>query len=141
MTTKTKHCSITYYNDRLVTEFHTLESIEGELVSPYDKPSNLGFVVLDVGHVGISKEAYDAMSRLKRGRDCIGDIDVFYTTDDVYCFAVMGGACGIFNINTAVTSRTYRQARLDQYQLIENEVPEGAKDAIDNPSDDEDDEE
>lgn len=138
MTTKTKHCSVTYYKGHLVVEFHTTESIEGELVSPYDKPGNLGFVVLDVGHVGISKEAYEAMANLKASRDCIGDVDVFWTSAGVYCFAVMGGACGLFDVRKAQTSGTYRQAPLADYQLIDNDVPEGAKDAIDAPENDDD---
>ena len=140
MTTKTKHCSLKFYNNFLVTEFHTLQSIEGELVSPYDKPGNLGFVVSDVAHVGVSKEAYQALQTLKPGRDGLGEIDMFDTTDGKHVLAVMGGACGLHNIATVETSRQWKLPALEAFQLIDNDVPEGAKEAIDNPSEEDDDE-
>lgn len=141
MTNKTKHCSLTYYKGHLVTEFHTVESIDNELVSPYDKPGNLGFVVLDVAHVGVSKEAYEALKTLKRGSDGLGDIDIF-RADDKHVFASLGGACTVRKVSKIETSRDWRLSdlALEDFQVIENEVPEGAKEAIDNPSDEEDDE-
>lgn len=140
MTTKAKHCNVTFYNRHFVVEFVTTDSIKGEIVSPYDTPGNFGFVVYDVGHVGISKEAFDQLKLVRRGRDSLGDLDIF-RAGDKHVFCVIGGACGIFNAATVETSRDWAisDLTLESFQVIPNDVPEGAKNAIDNPSGDTDD--
>lgn len=143
---KTKHVSITFYNDRIVTEFHTTDSVEGELVSPYDTPGNMGFVVLDLDHVGISQEAYNALQRVRRGNSGLGDFDIFKSgvakgQQHNYVLGVLGGAYGVRKVESIEASRDWVLPDISAFQLISNDVPQGAIDAIDNPSTEEDDDE
>lgn len=131
MTTKTKHCTIVHYNGYLAIEFHTNESIPGEVVSPYDNRGSMGFVIHDVGHVAISEEAHTALKAVGKGSDSIGDIDIFATTDGKYCFGSLGGNMKLVELATVETSRQWVLPALEHFQVIDNEVPEGAAYAID----------
>lgn len=142
MTAKTKHCNVTFYNGHIVVEFVTLNSVKDELVSPYDTHGSMGFVVHDVAHVGMSKEAFEQLQQVPAGRDSLGELDIF-RAGDKHVFGVLGGACGFFDVATVQTSRQWRisDLTLESFQVIPNDVPEGAKQVIDNPSEDEGDDE
>lgn len=134
---KTKHCSVTAHNGFLVVEYHTLESVAEEVTSPYDS-SSMGFVISDVGFVGVSNEAYELLKTIRPGRDSLGELDIFRGGPNGYVFGTLGGACGLFKATTVETSRDYRVPYQNEFQLIANDVPEGAKEAIDNPEEDDD---
>lgn len=131
MSTKTKHVSVTAYNNHLVIEYHADRSIPGEVVCPFDS-SSLGYVILGTEYVGVSREAYDLLSKLNPGHDGLGELDIFLCSDNSYAWATLGGSCVLCNINTVETSRQWALPSIECFQLIENEVPEGAKEAVDN---------
>lgn len=134
---KTIYAEVTAYNDILVVEYKTEESND-MVTSPYDKPGNIGYVIGDTGHVGISEEAYALLSLIKRSGDAIGDIDIFKLDKGGYAFATLGGMCSLIDPKIAEGSRTFVVPPLSCFQVIANDVPEGAKEAIDSPRDDED---
>lgn len=133
MSDKTKHASVTAYNNHLVFEYHTDKSIPKEVVCPFDS-SSMGYVILGTEHVGVSKEAYDFLSKLKPGHDDLGELDIFQAGDK-YVFGTLGGNCVLFNVADVETSRQWKLPPIERFQLIENEVPEGAKEAVDNADD------
>lgn len=134
---KTIYAEVTAYNDILVIEYKT-EASNDMVTSPYDKPGNLGYVIGDTGHVGISEEAYALLSLVKRSGDAIGDIDIFKLDKGGYAFSTLGGMCSLIDPKMAEGGRTFVVPPLSCFQVIENNVPEGAKEAIDSPRDDED---
>lgn len=134
---KTIYAEVTAYNDILVIEYKTEDSND-MVTSPYDKPGNLGYVIGDTGHVGISEEAYALLSLIKRSGDAIGDIDIFKLDKGGYAFSTLGGMCSLINPKMAAGSRDFVVPPLSCFQVIANDVPEGAKEAIDSPRDDED---
>jgi len=136
MTNKEIYAEVTAYNDILVVEYKTEDSND-MVTSPYDKPGNLGYVIGDTGHVAISEEAYALLSVIKRSGDAIGDIDIFKLDKGGYAFSTLGGMCSLIDPRIAEGSRTYVVPPLSCFQVIENNVPEGAKEAIDSPDDDE----
>lgn len=124
------YTKVTVYKDVIVVEHQKTES-DNIVVTPYDRPGNMGYVVSDIGYVAISKEAHKALSEVKRGRDCIGDLSVFKLGNGLHAFATFGGQCAIFDKNEAVTCRDTVVPAIDNFQVIENIVPEGAINYID----------
>lgn len=137
MTNKEIYAEVTAYNDILVIEYKTEDSND-IVTSPYDKPGNLGYVIGDTGHVGISEEAYALLSLIKRSGNAIGNIDIFKLNKGGYAFSTLGGMCSLIDPKMAEGSSTFVVPPLSCFQVIENNVPEGAKEAIDSPRDDED---
>lgn len=131
MSDKTKHVSVSAYNNHLVIEYHAEKSIAEEVVCPFDS-SSMGYVILGTEHVGVSKEAYELLLKLRPGRDGLGELDCFLCNDNTYTWATLGGNCVLFNASTVETSRQWELPPLERFQLIGNEVPEGAKQAVDN---------
>lgn len=137
MTNKEIYAEVTTHKDILVIEYKTEDSND-IVTSPYDKPGNLGYVIGDTGHVGISEEAYALLSLIKRSGNAIGDIDIFKLNKGGYAFSTLGGMCSLIDPKMAEGSSTFVVPPLSCFQVIENNVPEGAKEAIDSPRDDED---
>ena len=54
-----------------------------------------------------------------------------------YAFSTFGGMYFIANVDEAEGSSSFVVPPLEEFQLMENNVPDGAKDAIDNPSEEE----
>lgn len=127
--TKTKHVSVTAYNNHLIIEYHAEKSIPDEVVCPFDS-SSMGYVILGTEHVGVSKEAYAFLKLLRPGRDSLGELDIFQSGDQ-YVFGTLGGNCVLCNMNSVETSRQWKVPPIERFQLIENDVPEGAKAAVD----------
>ncbi len=123
------YTKLTAYKGTLVVEHQVTES-DDIVVTPYDRPGNMGYVVKDVSYVGVSQEAYDFLKSLPKGSDSLGEVDMFRTSDGQHCLAILGGACVLIG-KDAETSRDYDVPPLSAFQLIENEVPEGAIHAID----------
>jgi len=130
---KELYTKLTAYKGVLVVEHQVTESND-VVVTPYDRPGNLGYVISDLGHVGVSQEAYEFLKSLRKGNDGLGDIDLFRTSKGVggegYALAILGGACMLLD-KDATTSRDYKVPAIDLFQLIANEVPAGAIHAID----------
>lgn len=124
------YTKVTLYKDIIVVE-HQKNVSDEIVVTPYDRPGNMGYVVSDIGHVAISKEAHQALSEVKRGRDCIGDLSVFPLSNGLYAFATFGGQCAIFDKNEAETCRDTKVPPIENFQVIENIVPECAINYID----------
>lgn len=133
--TKPIYAEVTAYKNHIVVEYKTQESND-IVTTPFDTRS-LGYVVADVGCVAISKEAHALLSDIKHSHDDIGDIDIFDLDKGGYAFSTFGGMYVIVNVDEAEGSSSFVVPPIEEFQLMENNVPDGAKDAIDNPSEEE----
>ena len=133
--TKPIYAEVTAYKNHIVVEYKTKESND-IVTTPFDTGS-LGYVIADVGFVAISKEAHELLSHVKRSHDDIGDIDIFELDKGGYAFGSFGGMYFIANVDEAEGSSSFVVPPLEEFQLMENNVPDGAKDAIDNPREEE----
>jgi len=123
------HARVTAHRGILVVELVPKRSIEGEVSSNVDSPRNLGTIIHDTGrHLGVSAEALALLKIIKRGLDRIGDFAWFRSDDGKDHFAWLGGPKRIVNIQEAATARGYA---ILAHQVIPNDVPEGARLAID----------
>lgn len=128
---KPVYVEITTYKNHLIAEYKTTESND-VLVSPYDKTKNsMGYVLLDVGYAGISKEAHAMLSKIKKGNDSIGELDIFKDDKGNYVLATLGGMYFLSDITEIEGSRQYVVPGIENFQIIENNVPAGAKEVID----------
>lgn len=124
------HAKIKAYKGYLVCELLAEKSIDGEVASSIDNPGNFGQVIMDSGkHVGISPEAYELLKTIRPGRDAIGDVDWFGSSDGKAAFCWIGPPRQLIKASVAVGSRDYRTNY--PYVEIENDVPEQAIEAID----------
>jgi hypothetical protein len=82
--------------------------------------------------LGISKEAFALLSKVKRGRDSLGDLDIFKANDNQVVFGWIGGVFALQDPKQSTGSREYDPSLLTgKYKEIANEAPKGAKEAID----------
>lgn len=82
---------------------------EGLLNNP-SQPGELGFVV-DASFVDIQPEALELLKEIKKGRDSIGDVDVFQAGDKVI-FGWLGGPLCLLDPKKASGSRDYNTSLL-----------------------------
>jgi hypothetical protein len=78
--------------------------------------------------LGVSEEALVLLKTIKRGRDSIGDVDWWAVDDGSSAFGWFGPMCRLIEPAEAETSR---QFKIGEYVSIPNDVPEGARAAID----------
>jgi len=91
-------------------------------------PGKIGCVLMDTAkHLGVSEEA---LKKVRRSRDDIGDVDWFASHNNGHCFAWLGGLKAIFG-EGAEGSRTYAVPEPGGYVVIPNDVPEEARRIID----------
>ena len=120
---------ITAYKGQIICELLATAS-SATVTTTLDNPGVFGQVIVDSkNNVGISKEAHDLLKTIKRGRDDLGELDWFKTSDNAHAFAWIGGPYTIVNPTTCESSSSY--VANDDYTLIENEPPQGAMDYID----------
>ena len=120
---------LTEYKDRLVIETVDPEKEDYPGWTPIG-PGRFGCVLAgSKTGLGASEEALAWLRGVKRGRDAIGDIDWFACNDDRKAFAWFGGFFRIVG-RDAEGSRSYA-VFADDCVSIPNDVPEGARDAID----------
>ncbi len=127
------HAKITHYKGWLILDLLATKSIDNEVATSIDRPSSMGQVIMDTHkHLGVSAEAIEAMKKVKRNRDAIGDIDWFTTkgdSEDSAAFGWLGGPKSIKKISDIEGARTFSLNH--KYVVIPNEVPEMAAAAID----------
>lgn len=125
------HAHVTAYKNHLVIEALATKSIKDEAHLSIDNPTCFGQVIMNTAkNLGVSAEALELLKYLKRGRDSLGDINWFATTNGTNsAFSWIGGMQAIKDINEIETSRDYV---VMGYVLIPNNVPQGAMEAIDN---------
>lgn len=122
------HAKITAHRGILVFDLLATESSD-EVATSLDRPGNMGQVIMNTAkNLGVSAEALQLLRSLKRGHDSLGDIDWFKTRDGQHAFSWLGAPHALKDPKTAETSRQYH---IGGYVAIANEVPEGAKAAID----------
>lgn len=126
---KKSYANVTFYKNYLIVDYNTTES-DDNISTPFDTES-FGYVVSDVGYISISKEAHWMLTKLKRGSDSIGEIDIFATSDGNYAFATIGQDKVLLDLDNSETSRQFVIPPIGKFQIIENEPPEGAMEAID----------
>jgi len=80
------------------------ENAEGLIAKPAG--GNLG-CICDASMVEIQKEALDLLNNIPKGRDGLGEIDVFQAGDKVI-FGWLGGYMKAFKPNEIKTSRDYK---------------------------------
>ena len=122
------HARITAHKGILVVELvHNQVTEDGGRSSP-DKLRNLGTIVHDTRrYLGVSNEALALLKVVKRGLDRIGDFAWFRSDDGMDHFAWLGGPKRLVDPKEVATARTYE---ILAHRVIPNEVPEGAKAAI-----------
>lgn len=123
------YAEITEYKGKLVIEHKETKS--DHIVTVPNGSNIFGYVIKGIDHVAISKEAHNLLKKIKRGRDCIGDIDIFEIDDGGYAFATIGGMYRIIDVEHAEGSRSFVIPGINEFQIIENNAPEGARHAID----------
>jgi hypothetical protein len=122
------HAHVTAYKGLLVLELRVEKSIENEVVSSLDKPGNLGQIIMDSAkNVGISEQALALLKTVRRGSDSLGDIDWFKSGDK----AVFGWLGGPYRIADPKVIEGSREYGIFDHVAIPNDVPAGAKEAID----------
>lgn len=126
--TKPIYAEVTAYKDYILVEYKSNKSNE-VLTTPFDTES-MGYVVGDVGHIGISKEAYELLRSVKKSGDSIGDIDVFRLANGNYAFSTLSGMCFMGNYKELQGSSSFSVPPIESFQLIENNVPPEAIEAI-----------
>jgi len=130
------HAHITAYKGKIVCELLADKSIEGEVTTSLDRPGNFGQIIHDTAkHLGVSAEAMALLKTIRPGHDSLGDIDWFGTSDGAASFGWIGGPYNIVDPKKCDASRDYK---ILGYVEIPNDVPEGAKAAIDSPDEDDD---
>jgi hypothetical protein len=122
------HARITAHKGILVVELVQNQVTEDGGRSSADKLHNLGTIVHDTRrYLGVSNEALALLKVVKRGLDRIGDFAWFRSDDGMDHFAWLGGPKRLVDPKEVATARTYE---ILAHQVIPNEVPEGAKAAI-----------
>lgn len=123
------HARITAYKGQLVLELLAAQSIPNEVATSLDSPGNLGQVIMNTAqNLGVSAEALALMKGLKRGHDDLGDIDWFTSQGAGDCFGWLGGPYAIKNPQQVETSSSWK---MGAHVVIDNVVPEGAREFID----------
>ena len=112
--------------------FETLRPEEGQtedFVPAGD--GRIGCVLVDSTKLGVSPEAMELLKQVRRSGDDLGDPDVFKSGNKVV-FGWLGGVFAIKHPDHCEGSSTYDANLLERVcQTIENEPPQGAKEAID----------
>lgn len=102
---------------------------QGQGPSNMDRLRDLCTVIRDTGkYLGVSAEALMLLRKVKRGIGRIGDFAWYRNDDGKDSFAWMGGPKRLINPEEAETAREYA---ILAHRIIANEVPEGARKAID----------
>lgn len=129
------HAHVTAYKGLLVLELRVEKSIPDEVVTALDTPGNLGHLIMDSGkNLGVSQEALVLLKQVRKGSGSLGDIDWFRSGDK----AVFGWMGGPYRLAKPADVEASRQFGIFDYVSIPNDVPEGAREAIDNMSDEDD---
>ncbi|CAG2160173.1 hypothetical protein [Cupriavidus numazuensis] len=122
------HARITAHRGILVVELVQNRATEEGTRSNLDKLRSLGTIIHDTRrHLGVSEEALSLLRVVKRGLERIGDFAWFRSDDGTDHFAWLGGPKRLVNPSEVATARTYE---ILAHQVIPNEVPEGARAAI-----------
>lgn len=100
---------------------------EGLVAKPEN--GNLGCVV-HADFVDISPEALELLKEVKKGKDNIGDIDVFEAGEGIVILGWLGGYLNAFKPTDILGSKDYNPALLKPTEGVE--VPEEFKDFVDN---------
>lgn len=118
---------VTAYKGNIV-----IESVALNYVHPKWVPAEGGRIGCIVGdaenHLGVSEEALALLQKVKKGRVAIGDLMWFTANDGLSYFGWLGGSCFLVNAAAAEADRDYA---VGKYVVIPNDVPEGARKAID----------
>jgi hypothetical protein len=118
---------ITAHKGILVVELVQNQAADG-VRSNLDKLRNLGTIIHDTRrYLGVSEEALALLKVVKRGLDRIGDFSWFRSDDGMDHFAWLGGPKRLVDPKEVATARSYE---ILAHQRIPNEVPAGARAAI-----------
>lgn len=99
------------------------------LLNDPSQPGQLGFVVL-AKNVIMSREVLDALAKVKRSHDAIGDVDIFNSNAGVI-FSWLGGPLRMIDPTIAEGSREYDVKLLENVVIIEpNNPPQAFIDAV-----------
>ncbi len=122
------HARITAHKGILVVELVRNQVTADAGRSSLDKLRNLGTIVHDTRrYLGVSDEALALLKVVKRGLDRIGDFAWFRSDDGMDHFAWLGGPKRLVDPKEVATARSYE---ILAHQVIPNDVPEGARAAI-----------
>lgn len=123
------HATVTAHRGFLVMELLAAKSIENQVATSLDNPSNIGQVIINTKeHLGVSAEALALLTTIKRGNDSLGDIDWFHSVHGD-CFSWLGGPAMFRDPSECEGSRSFTVSK--NFVSIANEPAEGAKQAID----------
>lgn len=124
----TIHARVTTYKGKIICELVTQKSIKNEILTSIDHGMKLGQVVFNTSkHLGISKEALSLLKLLKPGKQALGKLS-WFSHNGTNHFGWLGEPYSIFDVSTLEVSKEYQ---ILNHQEIINDVPPGAKKAID----------
>lgn len=125
------YAKVTAYKGRILCQLLATASNDN-VASSIDRPGNMGQVIMDTEkYLGVSDEAIELLKTVKNGRDAIGDVDWFKSSDGKMNFAWFGPVNRIINPDDAEAARGFRVPAEGNYIKIENEVPLAARSCID----------
>lgn len=123
------HATVNAYKGFLVIELLANKSIKDEVVSTIDTPGVMGQVIMNTeANLGVSQEALDLLSNMRKCGGSFSEVDWFSVDGGGHAFGWMGGTKALFNASETEVSRTFS---IGAHVVIPNNVPQGAKDAID----------
>lgn len=117
---------VTAYEQNLIIE--TIDGKEDKNFIPVGG-SRFGSVLIETDELlGMSKEAVELLKTIKKSHDDIGDVSMWETNDNKYCFGWIGGFKKIIDMTKAEGDKT---GFIDiKHVTIENHVPKEAIDVI-----------
>lgn len=119
---------VTVYKGFLIIDTPDPQKSEGWVPNG---PGKLGCVLMGTKErLAVSEEAIEALRKVKKGRDAIGDLMWFKANEKGHCFGWMGGPRRAVFLEHAQGDREFA-VRDGEYVTVANDTPEVVRQAID----------
>lgn len=125
------HATITAYKGRLIFNLITRKSVKNELITNLDNKNIPGHIIINTKkNLGISHEALTLLKQINKVKhdDDEGRINWEKSYQGLDSFTWFGMPSDIRKPEDLLGAKTYK---IMNYMHIENDVPEGARQAID----------
>lgn len=123
------HAEITAYKGKIIFNLKVKHSIQEQVLTSQDNKSIDGHVIIDTkNNLGISKEAIELLKKVMKSKEGNGQLDWSKNALGKDVFGWKGLAQDIRSPEFLMASKKYK---LLSFQDIPNNVPEGARQAID----------
>jgi hypothetical protein len=120
---------VTEYKGFLV--INTIKPEKDNNFIPVTEPGRIGSTIIETSkHLGMSKEAFAFLKKLRVSKDDVGDVDAWKTVDGTSCFSWMGPLKRLVGPDAELSSSG--AADIDYIEIPNDETDENAKLVIDN---------